>query len=255
MILCLCWIQFWQPRRELWDQRPTGFGWMSENGSSFLLPIKILLPLGRVDYCFDDPCSEHLTKGRFFSAHCPGMNEKAKKFFPQFLSSKCSYGEVDCIFDNPDKNVLREGREIFTRCQKLIRNSNFFETSIFYPTCSSAHVKCNFDKPWKSLGNRPKKIDQLLKMIEEVQCFWKVFPKIVIMDSWNESTLANPMEVPKQKAEKLTLIVQKWRRKYNLMRSFFPQKCYYSHVKGNFVNPVGLGSLEGQFLGSTSNKD
>ena len=135
---------------------------------------------------------------------------------------------------------------MFNHFPKMIRNSNFFKTLIFSPTCSSAHVECNFDNSWNSFVNRPKKFVQRPKMIEERQFLKKFFPKIVLMDRWKESTLANPMKLFKQKAEKLRLIVQNWRRKHNLMRIFFPKKCSYSHVKGSFVNPVGTSSLEGQ---------
>ena len=82
---------------------------------------------------------------------------------------------------------------------------------IFPPTCSSAHVECNFDNPWNSYGNRPKMIVQLPNMLEKVQNFWKFFPKMVLMDRWNECTLKNPVKNFPQKAKKITLTVRKWK--------------------------------------------
>ena len=44
MILCLCWIQFWQPRRNFWDKWPMKFGWMSKNGLVFFTEKNISFP-------------------------------------------------------------------------------------------------------------------------------------------------------------------------------------------------------------------
>ena len=84
---------------------------------------------------------------------------------------------MECIFDNPDKKVLRESREVFTHCPKMLQISNFFETINISPTCSLPHVECNSDNSWKSFGNRPKKIVQLLNILEEVQKSREFFPK------------------------------------------------------------------------------
>ena len=166
----------------------------------FFLPRKTFFTLGRVDCCFDDPCSKCLTAGQFFFSSLSENEEKVISFFSNLFSSNCSYGQVECNFDNRYKNILGEGREMFSNCPKMIRNFNFSKTIKFSPTCSSAHEKCNFDNSWKSFGSRPKKFVQLPRRIEKVQYLWKFFYTIVPMDSWNERILANPMKVLKQKA-------------------------------------------------------
>ena len=224
------------------------FGWLSKKGSTIFLPRKTFLSLGRADCCFDDPCSKCLTTGHFFSAHCPKMKRKSQFFFLIYFPQIVPMDWWNAISTIVTKIILREGREMFNHCPKMIRNSNFFKTINFSPTCSSAHVECNFDNPWNSYGNRPKKIVQLPNMLEEVQNFWKFFPKIVLMDRWNEWTWTNPVKNLPQKAEKLTLTVRKWKRKSRVMRSFVPQRCSYSHVKGSFVNPVGTSSPQGRIF-------
>ena len=82
-------------------------------------------------------------------------------------------------------------------------NFLFVRNIKFFSTCFSAHVECNFDNTWKTVGNRPKKFVQLPKVIEEVQLFWKVFPKIVLMDRWKECTLANQWEISNRRSKNL----------------------------------------------------
>ena len=149
----------------------------------------------------------------FFFSSLSGSEEKIKKCFPNLLSSNRSYGHVECNLDNPYKHIVQEGREILYPCPKLIWNSFLFKTLTFSPTCSAARVECSFDITWKRFGKRPKKVVHLQIMIEEVQFFWKFSPKISLMDNWTECNLANPIRNLQQKAEKLTLIVQKRRRK------------------------------------------
>ena len=156
MILCLCWIEFWQPRRKLWDKWPMKFGWMSGNGLKFLFTEKnISYPwTGRLLFwrsllkLFDD--------GPLFFSSLSENEEKMIIFFSNLFSPNCSYGQVECKFDNRYKNVLHEGREMFTYCPNNLQNFVFLKTKIFSPTCSSAHVECNFDNRRKIFGSRLK---------------------------------------------------------------------------------------------------
>ena len=122
----------------------------------FFLPRKTFFTLGRLDCCFDDPCSNCLLTGHFFFSSLSESEEKVIIFFSNLFSSNCSYGQVECNFDNRYKNILHEGREMFTYCPENRRNFIFLKTKLFSPTCSSAHVECNFDNSWKSFGSRPK---------------------------------------------------------------------------------------------------
>ena len=156
MILCLCSIQFWQPRRKLWDKWPMKVGWMSGNGLNFLFTEKnIFYPwTGRL--LFWRSSLKLFEDGPLFFSSLSENEEKIIIFFSNLISSNCSYGQVECNFDNRYKNILHEGREMFTYCPKNRRNFIFLKTKLFSPTCSSAHVECNFDNSWKSFGSRPK---------------------------------------------------------------------------------------------------
>ena len=153
---------------------------------------------------------------------------------------------MEWIFDNPDKYILQESRDNFSRCPKIIRNCNFFKALNFSALCSSAHVEFNFDNPWNNFGKRPDKFVQLPKMIEEVQFFWKFFPISVLKDRRIECTLTNPVKNFPQKAEKFTLTGRKWKKKQNLMRSFFPRSVPLVTLNVNFVNTVGTSYPEGR---------
>ena len=184
MILCFCWIHFWQPRPKLWDKWPMKFGWMSGNGLKFhFTEINISYPW-KDSLLFWRSLLRMFDDGPIFFQLIVRKRRESHNFFSDLFSSNCCYGDVECNFDNLYKIILREGREMFTHCPKLIRNSNSFKTKSFSPTCSSAHLECNFDNSWNSFGSRPKKFVQLPKLIEERQFSRKFFPKIVLMDRW-----------------------------------------------------------------------
>ena len=220
---------------------------MSENGLTFLYTEKKISSPWTGRLLFWRPLLKMFDDGPVFFSALSENEEKVIFFFLIYFPEIVPMDRWNAISTIVTKFILREGREMFTNCPKMIRNSNVFKTKNFSPTCSSAHVECNFENSWKGFGNRPKKFVQLPKVIE-VQLFRNFFPKIVLMDKSNACTLINPVKNLPQKAEKLTLTVRKWKRKSRVMRSFFPQKCSYSHVKGSFVNPVGTSSLEGQIF-------
>ena len=156
MILCLCWIQFWQPRRKLWDKWPMNFGWMSGNG------LKVLFTEKNISYPWTGrllswrSLLKLFDNGPLFFSSLSEKEEKVITFFSNLFSSNCSYGQVECNFDNRYRNILEEGWEMFTYCPKSIQNFVFLKTKIFSPTCSSAHVECDFDNRLKIFGSRPK---------------------------------------------------------------------------------------------------
>ena len=171
-----------------------------ETVQKFFLPRKTFLTLGRIVCCFDNACSKCLTTGQFFFSSLSENEEKVIIFFLICFPQIVPTDKWNAVLTIVTKISWKKAGEMFTNCPKMIRNFNFSKTIKFSPTCSSAHVECNFDNSWKSFSSRPKKFVQLPRRIEKVQYLWKFFCTIVPMDSWNESILANPMKILKQKA-------------------------------------------------------
>ena len=121
MILCLCRIQFRQPRRKLYVKWPKNFRWMSKNGLTFLSTEKNFSSPWTGTLLFRQSLLKIFHKRPIFSAHCREVKRKSWNVFFKLLSSNRSYGQVECTFDNTYKNILREGWKIFTPCPKLIQ--------------------------------------------------------------------------------------------------------------------------------------
>ena len=248
MILRLCWIQFWQPRRKLQDNWPKFFRWVSENGLTFLFTEENLSPWkGRL--LFRRLLLKFFDERPFCSAHCPEMKRKSwKVFFLLLLSSNCSCGQVECNFENPYKNILQEGREIFPHFPKLIRNSKFFGTSNFYPTCSSAHVKSYFGQHLKKLQQQAEKVCSTFKNDRKSTVFLEVFSINCCYGQVEWKHLSKPDEKSWAEGRKTYAHCPKMKKELWFDRTLFPQKCSQGQVKRNFVNPSEAVPLKAKII-------
>ena len=83
-------------------------------------------------------------------------------------------------------------------------------------------------------------------MIEEVHYFWKFLFQNCSSGQVEWKHFGKPDENSWTEGRKTYAHCPKVKKEIKVDEKFFPQKRSYGHFKGNFVNPVGTSSLEGQ---------